>query len=84
MDHPAQNEVDRLAAVAKDVNLVEEVHEFQGRFVEFFRREEAAYRAAAGAEASDEGLAAWIKEREAEMHQCWAADVEAILAGRAA
>jgi hypothetical protein len=58
---------DRLAAVAKDVNLVEEVHEFQGKFVEFFRREEAAYHAVAGSEATDAGLPSWIERKSAEM-----------------
>jgi hypothetical protein len=74
-------EIDKLAAAAERVNIVEEVHELQGAFVEFFRREEAAYHAAAGDGWSDAGLAAWIKGREAEMQACWRADIDVIMSG---
>jgi hypothetical protein len=75
-------EIDRLAGVAQDANIVDAVVERQGEFVEFFDRETAAYFAAAGAEASDEGLANHIKQRTAEMRGCWTADVDEILTGR--
>lgn len=81
-EHPSNGaEIDKLAAAAEGVSLVEEVHELQGEFVQFFRREEAAYKSAAGDAATDEGLAKHIQDREAEMQRCWRADVNAIVSG---
>lgn len=75
-------EVDRLAGIAADVSIVEAVHGLQGQFIAFFDRETRAYHEAAGAEASDAGLAVWINERQAEMRRAWRSDVD-ILTSRA-
>jgi hypothetical protein len=81
MDHPAHSEIDRLAAAAKDVSIVTAVHDLQGQFIRFMVREQEAYKAAAGAGATDAGMAAWINRKAAEMQACWAHDV-AVVSGK--
>jgi hypothetical protein len=75
-------EIDRLAEIAKDANIVAAVADLQGNFVQFMQRQTDAYFAAAGPAGTDEGLAAWIKERQAEMQRCWQADVNILTGGR--
>ena len=69
-------EVDRLAGVAKEVNVVEAVANFNGAFIEFMQRETDAYVESVGGNWSDEGLAEWIKARTAEMQRAWRTDLD--------
>ena len=74
-------EIDRLAGIAQDVRIGTAVADLQGEFIAFFDRETRAYMAQAGDAWTDDGLAAWIKEREAEMQRCWRADVDDLRRG---
>lgn len=74
-------EIARLARVAQHVNIGAAVAELQGEFIQFFDRETRAYMAQAGDAWSDNGLAAWIKEREAEMQRTWRADIDDLQRG---
>ena len=69
-------EIDRLAGIAAEVNVVDAVHTLQGEFIQFFARETAAYFAAAGPDASDAGLAEHIRQRNEEMQRCWRTDLD--------
>jgi hypothetical protein len=74
-------EIARLARIAAETNIATAVGEFQGALVRFIDRETKAYMAAAGEAWTDDGLAAWIKEREAELQACWRADVNDLRGG---
>jgi hypothetical protein len=69
-------EIARLAAAARSVNVVDAVHDLQGSFIEFFDRETRAYKTQAGDAWTDDGLAEWIKAREAEMKRAWKIDLD--------
>jgi arsenate reductase-like glutaredoxin family protein len=68
-------EFDRLADIVQRADLVRAVMTLGGGFAEFFERETAAYREAAGDAASDEGLAQHMRQRSEEIRKLWAADV---------
>jgi hypothetical protein len=74
-------EIDRLADIAKEANIVNAVANLDGAFVQFMQRETDAYVAQAGDAWTDEGLAAWIKAREAEMQRAWRTDVADLTGG---
>ena len=72
-------EVERLARLAASANIATAVAELQGgATVQFFQRETDAYVAQAGDVLTDDGLAAWLKGREAEMNAAWRSDVAAV------
>ena len=76
----SDKEIDRLATMAAEANIATGLGELQGELVQFIDRETRAYPAAAGAGWTDDGLSAWIKEREGEMQRCFEADL-AVLTG---
>jgi hypothetical protein len=74
---------DRLAAAAREINLVDAIAELpHGNLANWLQDQTDAYVAWAGDKWTDEGLAAWVASRQAEMNAALRADV-AIVTGDA-
>jgi hypothetical protein len=74
------DELNRLAKVAKNPNLVDAVYGLpDSEFAAWMCREHAAYYAPAGASATDAGAAAWMREKWGEAQRAWTRDVDRVL-----
>lgn len=70
-----RDEIAKLAGIAADASIATGVADLNGEVVNWFQDQTDAYVASVGGNWTDDGLAAWIAQRQEDMNRAWRADI---------